>query len=58
MQFYLGEGKEKLGEGKEKLGEGKEKFEEGKLKFEEGKFFPGALLVLLRCAPSFNWVRS
>ena len=36
------------------LGEGKEKFEEGKLKFEEGKFFLGALLVLLRCAPSFT----
>ena len=54
MQFYLGEGKEKLGEGKEKLGEGKEKLGEGKLKFEEGKFFPGALLVLLRCAPSFS----
>ena len=54
MQFYLGEGKEKLGEGKEKLGEGKEKFEEGKEKFEEGKFFPGALLVLLRCSPSFT----
>ena len=54
MQFYLGEGKEKLGEGKEKLGEGKEKFEEGKEKFEEGKFFPGPLLVLLRCAPSFS----
>ena len=47
-----------MGEGKEKFEEGKEKFEEGKLKFEEGKFFPGALLVLLRCAPSFNWVRS
>ena len=58
MQFYLGEGKEKLGEGKEKLGEGKEQLEEGKLKFEEGKFFPGALLVFLRCAPSFSHHRS